>query len=484
MGLLQTSLAAFVLTTSSAAALQSGIDQGEPVVKLGSLNGRPFNDQEGPFSMRRWTLSARDHTRLLGTDGRAEGPPQGEEAVARAVSQLKDRVLAITSGLAERLQGGLGPAWRVRVDKTLASRNWADVLNASPADEFLVGVLITLDGPSGAGGGEAVQRAVVAATEAHLTARDAEALPPGPERVAAEAKAKELNAEAEQAISAIRIDTRILQLRFAVGEDVAKALKGALPWGSFATVGGTQIVASGTATELAVAEKLAQQLDRIAMEQNERQKSEYEERVRNSPSGRVLTSPLTIDFKGGSVFDYLNMLAGVANTRSWMVEDPRVMSATLPAITLKGVTVDTALKLLDGLAITLVDGNATTSVPLIIRRIDSDSRDSDAPPVYRIGVATKNPKSAGAERPAPPVLTEVFDVSIGVDTEDEQEAKAKVAAAHDVLLAALEAGTSLVGPSKSFQVKLHPPSKMLFVSGTPEEIQLVRTIVQQWQSVQ
>lgn len=371
------------------------------------------------------------------------------------------RIRALTNLTASRLASALGPTWRIE---------------ASPDNEH-----ISLRGPLAGGERFAlVDRAVNDAAKEAASMLHAEALPPGPARDAAAASAKSAGAQLEASLPPIRIETRIFDLSAASGEDVAAALKTAIPWGSFAQVGGTQLVANATAAELRVAEELIGSLDEKAMRRAIAERERVVHPSFDSPARRILAKPINVDFKGGLISEYLALLGQAAGSESWALEDARDESIQLPPVKLTGVTADSALRLLDGLGISGADPLARRGV-ISVKRIDARPENDGAPPIYRIAaIYPDDQREPGQPAPAPPTGTEVFDVSRqgseGGLSEEE------IAEAQTSLLAALETGASMMGPSKSFKVKLHAPTGMLFVSGTPAEIGLASTIVNQWES--
>jgi len=383
--------------------------------------------------------------------------------------------MSVVQAAASLLRQALGPAWRIRTHTSNAE---------APA--------ISLSGPiEKRSTTSAAVLALVAAAHAQVTEEvRASTLPPGSERDRANAMAK---AAAERAMAAsedLRVEVKILPLKDAVGEDVAKALKAALPWATFAHVGGTQVVATGTRQELDAATKIAEQLDTMAARQQALAAEERADRGRDTPASRMLVNPIYLDFKGGTLPEYLKSLGSVANVESWVLEDPRLASAFVPQIKLTGVTADSALRMLDGLTFPTADKGTPTNVRFVVKRIDAAPGSEGVPPIYRIGATFPGgDPGANAQTPAPPNLTEVFDVGlgqIGVQNEGDEEERARAteraAQMQAELLAAIEAGVSLAGPSDGFRVKLHAPTSLLFVSGTPAEMSLVRNIIQQWLS--
>jgi len=376
----------------------------------------------------------------------------------------------------------LGPSWRVQADTFLGG-------SGSPSSEIPA---IALSGPiEKRSTTSAAVLALVAAAHAQVTEEiRASTLPPGAERDRANAMATAAADRAMAASEELRVEVKILPLKDAVGEDVAKALKAALPWASFAHVGGTQVVATGTRQELEAATKIAEQLDTMAARQQELAAEERSERGRDTPASRMLVNPIYLDFKGGTLPEYLKSLGGVANVESWVLEDPRMASAFVPQIKLTGVTADSALRMLDGLTFPTADKGTPTNVRFVVKRIDAAPGSDGVPPIYRIGATFPGGEpGTSTQAPAPPIITEVFDVGLGQigeqsgENEEERElAKERAAQLQASLLAAIEAGVSLAGPSDGFKVKLHAPTSLLFVSGTPAEMNLVRNIIQQWLS--
>jgi len=399
-------------------------------------------------------------------------------------NELRARAQPFLDKIIERLHRGLGPVWRAV----------ASPVTVAPVRPHQGGMLmrpaqwITISGPMSADSrAPQLRAAVLALSEEQTESERAQSLPAGPEREAAKARASAAAARADEAMSALRIESAIIPVTHANGEDIAKALKLSLPWATFTSIGGTQIMASGTKDELDSAKALVSELDAAAKRQMEEAARTASQRSRDTPAGRVLAQQINIDFKGGQLPEYLDQVGGVANVTSWVIEDPRVSSAFVPPVKLTGVTVDSALKLLDGMLFPSADKAQPVNAILRVMRIDPDDSNPDAPPIYRIGANFPVEQASGPSRPAEPrsrdqrTITEVFDVAVP-DPDEGEDALTKAREAHEALLAAIEAGVGLVGPGETFKVKLHPPSGMLFVSGTPSELDLVRNIVQQWQS--
>ncbi len=410
------------------------------------------------FLIGHYRLGRADGGSLAAT-GQLRAPEGGDRDHAIAAYDAQaDRVGAAT---VERLAIGLGPAWRVA--DAISSRS---VEVAGPADDRNSRMPV-LAAASAAIGDEV--RSQVRAN----------ALPPGPERDAALATAKAAGEKAEEALAQLRAETTVLMVRHAVGEDLAKALKAALPWGSFASVGGTQIVASGTRAELAAARELVDELDRAAQVEQAEARKLFEDRGRQSAAGRILSAPITIDFRGGLLPEYLKAIGAAAGAESWVIEDPRLASAFVPQIKLTGVTVDSAVRMLDGLTFPSADKAAPVNARFRVQRVDAAPNSEGVPPIYRIGAIFPGAEPDAKAPPPPPTLTNVFEVSLRHlhETDGGEESIAKAQAS---LLAAIETGIELSGPSDRFRVKLHAPTGLLFVSGTPSEIELVRTIIDQW----
>jgi len=408
---------------------------------------------ETGFAIGQWSA--------IGTGGRLPRGFPDRETQERVTADYLQGMKPVVSAAAARLRAGLGPAWRIRTNN----------------DE------IRISGPDSMGGSRSalLERAVFALSSQHTESERAKSLPPGADRTQAESNAAAAGASADEAMRAIRIDTQILPIHTAVGEDVAKALKAALPWATFAQVGGTQVVASGTAEELAVASKLAASLDEQAARQMHRARQDQIDRTQDTLASRILSQQFNIDFQGGPLVEYLRLLATTSGVESWVIEDPRLGGAYIPVIKLTGVTVDSALKVLDGITVPTADKAQPINVALNVRRIDADARAGQVPPIYRIGADFPKLRTTNNTAGPLPTITEVFDVALPLEN-GEAAGEERIAKLHGSLLAAIETGAGMVGPSSGFKVKLHPPSGILFVSGTPEEMELVRNIVQHWHS--
>ncbi|MBX3355812.1 MAG: hypothetical protein KF724_08945 [Phycisphaeraceae bacterium] len=393
---------------------------------------------------------------------RSLSAPRGAD-LEQATHAYRTHARQIAAATGEYLRTSLGPAWRVT-----PIHNASSIEFAGPADDR--------------NGRMAILAEAIEAIGDQIRSKErADTLTDDRERDEAIAKSNAAASRAEQALSQVRIMTRVLQIQHAVGEDAARALKLALPWGSFSAVGGTQIVASGTMDELDAATLLIAQLDRVAMVEAAETAEASAARRRDTPSGRLLANPININFPGGALPEYLGMVGGAAGAQSWVLEDPRLARAYVPEIKLTGVTADSALRMLDGLTFPSADKAFPVNARLAVQRIDA-APGSESPPIYRIGAnfpGAADPESG--KSPSPRTVTGVFEVGLqhlGDSDEDLQ----RIAKEQAELLATIEIGIELNGPSESFRLKLHSPTGMLFVSGTGEELALVRTIIEKWAS--
>lgn len=402
----------------------------------------------------------------IGGEGIRVRPSSTQEEQRLESEEILRSMQPLVMEVSQRLREALGPVWQVESES---------------------GAGITIAGPILGGGDESqhimrVTQAVTNLSDAFIQAQRAKELPAGAEKTAAEGAARKAASAADEAMASLRAETVIIPLQRTEGEDVAKALKAALPWGTFASVGGSQIVATGSKTELDVAKQLVAKLEAELAADMERAKRDESSEESNSPAARILQKPIDIDFPGGLLPDYLGTLAKTAGAESWVVEDPRLAKAVLPRIKLTGVTADNAVLMLGNMSLSGSDDLVPANTVIQVERINPvGGTNQETPPIYRIG--TFNPQSRQPTRPASPTLTEVFDVAL-TQFRDTEGGEAKIKSSHENLLAAIEAGTSVLGPSKLLKVKLHAPSGMLFASGTPEEMALIRSIVQQWSSTQ
>lgn len=423
-------LAAAIPALSVAAPAISVVDDAPGVVTLRNFAAAEPRTAPGSFTMGSWHADLATHP---GTGG-------GESVDAKR--------LRAAAGV---LRDALGPAWRVEgPDHAETGRLFLALVGPESLDRTRAPALRT-----------AVNAAFAAAT----------------------IQSERSLAEAVDAAMPVRVESEVMQLGHADGEQVAAALKAALPWASFASVGGAQIVASGTRAELETAKRLVQQLDLVAEERARRIVQEFESRSRETPAWRILAKPISIDFKGGPLAEFVRLLGGAVGCESWMLEDPRLESAVVPPIKLTGVTADSALRMLNGLSFASVDRGTPLHGRFVVQRIDAAPGSDGAPPIYRIG-GTFPSEGDPSRPPAPPrpTTTTVFEVSL-LHLRDSEDAEATIEKAQAALLAAIEVGINLRGPSSEFAVKLHRPTGLLFVSGTPEELSLVHTIIEQWASL-
>lgn len=418
------------------------------VYQRGSRNPGPIGPGTS-FGWSRWGIASATRGPSVGRVGPFSEPDP--------TVQVGDAVVEIASALRD----GLGPAWRVMLD--------------GPVETFPEDAEILITGPNNL----EISRGPALAAAASAVVAQVQAAAKDDAASATEIKAAK--SRFDDAIRTLRVETRLIPATASSAAEVAPALKQALPWATFSFDSRTNsVIASGTAQELDAAAELVASLDQFAAKQAAVIAEQRARRIESTPFGRFTGRPLTIEFEGGTLSQFLSKLGSESGFRSWIVEDPRAEDALIPPIHLVSVSGDSALRALDGLPVEIKKFGETIRSEIHVQRIDpGSSEDGSMLPVYRIGMpmpaTTETRKSAP---PAPEVRTEVFLIY----GPDGDQSAAAVEAANAPLLAAIEAGSSVEGESSTLRVRLHPPSRMLFVSGTSSELNLVRAIINTWDS--
>ncbi|HMN95299.1 MAG TPA: hypothetical protein PKC43_03700 [Phycisphaerales bacterium] len=393
-----------------------------------------------------------------------------------AIPLEPDARRATMERLADELRSSLGTAWRVGPPSF--RQNGATL-----------GAEITLDGPrrdddramlaqataailAGAGRMGERQGSGALAAGANLAAPGRPA--PRPASDSADAL--------DSAISALRSEIAVIPALHSRAEDVVVALARTLPWASFAADSRTNsIVASGTGAELDAARVVVKALDDLARARSVEASVERARRMEASPRERFASLPVTIEFPGGTLREYLALLANVSGFESWIVEDPRSEQLVLPPIRLLSIAAESSLRALDGLPVIQLDGDRPATTVLEVTKVDPHVQGDELMPIYRLRADVRSdgatPPSSASRAASPETRTEVFVLSASDATPEALERE------NAPLLAAIEVGTALDGGGQTLRMRLHPPSRMLFVSGSSSELALVRAIIASWSSL-
>jgi type II secretory pathway component GspD/PulD (secretin) len=166
---------------------------------------------------------------------------------------------------------------------------------------------------------------------------------------------------------------------------------------------------------------------------------------------------LSIEFPGGAVSDFIAALSKSSDQPvNVIVTDPQIASAQMGPVSLRGVTVETAVRVIPSAAAPRF-GHA---VNWDVSRID----DEHGAPVFRL-------RAVDADRPhGRPIVTEV--VSLAGISAAGMDAKSA--------LSAVDAALGLIDvEGQPPEIKYHPESGLLIIRGTPSQVSTVREVVNQ-----
>ena len=162
------------------------------------------------------------------------------------------------------------------------------------------------------------------------------------------------------------------------------------------------------------------------------------------------SASVTIGFSGGTVSDFVKQLTQQAERMNILIRAD-VANITLPAMSLRNITADTALNSL---------------IPLSMEAVSVMLDDSQE---YYI---------VGPNYDRQPEIVEVLNVGkllFKSNTDGTGEVSPEK---QDQLLSAIEAGQQmLANSSETLKIKLHEQTGLLFVKGSPEQTELVKQIV-------
>ncbi len=174
---------------------------------------------------------------------------------------------------------------------------------------------------------------------------------------------------------------------------------------------------------------------------------------------------VTFDFEGGSVYDYLERIAKEAKFEGFVYQDEALLrSLRAPPAKLRGSAVSTAVGLLTAMDLATEAGATCRLDVNWIGPAAGKGSVSGAPLRESVCVISgKLDRGAGTA-----IHRAVFDLS-GLPTGSDQEVQ--------TLLEAATLAVEFDGGSPTFAAKYHPPSHMLFVKGSEDELSAIREVL-------
>lgn len=236
------------------------------------------------------------------------------------------------------------------------------------------------------------------------------------------------------------------------------------------------LVVTGTQEQIADAKATLDTLVHNAQAERERKQREKAERE-SRPGEASQPDELVVDFPGGSVFDYLRLIGRSAGFDGFVFRDEALLrELTLPAVTLRGSDLQTAVQIVTTLGYRLTDGreasvSATWIGPatIINRQVHPQPDPAFLADALRRSVCLIFPAASDpSRRGQSPISKTVFDLS-GMGAVDPDEVQR--------LLDAIAIAIELDGDSPTFFAKFHEPSALLIVRGTQGELNVAREIV-------
>ena len=430
----------------------------------------PAATSAAQLPVKAWCRPARQAPVTAGTPGTPSEHRRASYYVELSGSERDETetdqqtLLRLADLLEDRMRAGLGPSYRV------------SAVEGVTLDGVKRAASIVIRGPVAPDRNDAMADYANALLECHYADEALQAAEGDAARETAKAKSDEAAAAAEARRLKVAVVPTVVAIRSEMGDDIAKGLKVAFPNDTFASLGGTQVLISAPQYEIRQVMQLVAELDEGALR-----------RRIDGAYTQPLDRPMDLDFPGGSVNDYLDQLTKAAGLSCFVVESDQVRRCLLPAMRLRGVTPDSAARLLGGMKVAQPTG--AEPITLSVTRVDPLNVGQGAVPIYRIGgnvpPAAGSPGAgagagAGATAPSPSEpRTAVFSVKATPDSLTPQ-VRQELAAQNEALLAALEVAIPPEERSRTFRVRLHPPSGLLFVTATPEELALVAQVVDKW----
>jgi hypothetical protein len=202
--------------------------------------------------------------------------------------------------------------------------------------------------------------------------------------------------------------------------------------------------------------------DRHRMEQQERQIAENLEREKGAVARDIVESKsISIDFPGGTVGEYLALVSKTSKFGNIIIGDERINALRMPAVRVRKITGAAAVMLLQNLRFTAGEASAAIGVQHVPGDPEGHGIDAESVFVLDLLLNEQAPRASAAR-------TEVFDLQA-----QKRQAPESLPALIDALRTAIE----LQGASQHFKLSLHDDTGLLFVRGTPIELDVaIRTV--------
>lgn len=178
---------------------------------------------------------------------------------------------------------------------------------------------------------------------------------------------------------------------------------------------------------------------------------------------RLQSKSISIDFAGGTVSEYLDMVAKASSVGNIIIGDDRIKSLKMPAVRVKKVTGTAAIILLESLRFSSNGRSAGVSVQLIPG--DPDQIGIDAESMLVVDIHVNEAEALGDV-----ASTQVFDLQGFKQNESAVEDMKKV-------IDAVRTAVELQGPSEHFKISLHEGTGLLFVRGSSEDLRIASQTV-------
>lgn len=177
--------------------------------------------------------------------------------------------------------------------------------------------------------------------------------------------------------------------------------------------------------------------------------------------GRSATTLIDVNFAGGSIGDYLNALKEAAAPEPVnVIASDDVLRLKAGPVELRGVSVETALKLLQG--------QVATPEPLTVNPTGGAGGSA---PVY---VLQSRGSPFRADAP-PPTSTRVY--SIRELIEPAPGTAGALAIDPETILSSIDAALSMEGDGEHREVMFHPEAAILIIRGVRDELELVQSLL-------
>lgn len=170
-----------------------------------------------------------------------------------------------------------------------------------------------------------------------------------------------------------------------------------------------------------------------------------------------------IDFPGGTLTDYFALIRKAPNAANVIVLSEELKTMPVPPIRAERVSVDAAIQLVASLPLAKQDEDF---------RLRLNPSNPTQPGEQRIWVLSidRPARQARPARPLPAVSTGLYDLSLF------KERPEAVAALLEAIGVGIELGNS-EGRERTFAMKLHERSGLLFARGTMEELAMVENVI-------